>query len=145
VRVGGPWVRCYGNFRLEGEPRRDLTRLALLCGPSNGMHRHSKQPFEAEVAEGAPARTFDLEVKKGESYRIFAVAEPSVVDLDVVVRSSRGAQIAADHGEDAWPIVQPDRPFCPLGDDTLTVELTARRGKGRMVAEVWSLRVAMPD
>jgi hypothetical protein len=84
-------------------------------------------------------------VKKGECYRIFAVAEPGVGDLDVVVRSSRGAAIAADHSEDAWPIVQPDRPLCPLEDDAWTVELSARRGKGRVAAEVWALRVAMPD
>jgi len=138
-------VKCYGGFHLEGDPKKDLTRLTMLCGPENGMHRVSKEPFEAEVNEGAPVITTELSAKKGECYRIFAVAEPSVKDLDIVVRSSRGAQIAADHGEDAWPIVQPDRPFCPLEDDTLTVEMTARHGRGKMVAEVWALRVAMPD
>ena len=48
---------------------------------------------------------------------MFAVAGSGVGDLDVVVKSSRGAALAADHGEDAWPVVQPDRPFCPLEDD----------------------------
>ncbi|MDI1433804.1 hypothetical protein [Polyangium sorediatum] len=145
VRVGGPWIRCYGNFRLEGDPRKDLTRLTMLCGPENGMRRLTKEPVEGEVAEGGAPVPFPLEAKKGECYRIFAVAESSVADLDVVVRSSRGTSIAADHGEDRWPIVQPDRPFCPLEDDTLTVELAARRGKGKVVAEVWALRVSMFD
>ena len=145
VRVGGPWIRCYGNFRLEGDLRKDLTRLTMLCGPENGMRRLTKEPVEAEVAEGGAAVPFPLEAKKGECYRIFAVAEPTVTDLDVVVRSSRGTSIAADHGQDRWPIVQPDRPFCPLEDDTLTVELAARRGKGKVVAEVWALRVSMSD
>jgi hypothetical protein len=145
VRVGGPWVRCYGNFRLEGDPRKDLTRLTLLCGPENGMRRASKQPIEGEVAEGGQPLPFSLDAKKGECYRVFAIGEATVIDLDVVVRSSRGTAIAADHGEDRWPIVQPDRPFCPLEDDTLTVELAARRGKGKVVAEVWALRVSMAD
>jgi hypothetical protein len=68
------------------------------------------------------------------------VAEAGVEDLDITVRSSRGAMIAADHGEDRWPIVQPDRPFCPLEDDRYAVEISAHRGRGRFAAEVWVLR-----
>jgi len=140
VRVGGPWVSCYGSFRLAGEPVKDLTRLSLLCGPVNGMRRLSKQPFEGAVSEGGPPQSTTFEARRGECYRVFAAAEKSVGDLDVTVRSSRGAPIAADHGEDAWPIVQPDRPFCPLEDDRYTVEISARRGSGRFASEVWALR-----
>ena len=57
--------------------------------------------------EGGPAVSESFEARRGECYRVFAVAEPGVTDLDVVVRSSRGAAIAADHGEDAWPIIAP--------------------------------------
>lgn len=145
VRVGGPWVRCYGDFRLTGPLMADLTRLTMLCGPANGMKRHSKQAVEGEVQEGGAPLTTALSAKKGFCYRVFAVADPSVPDLDVIVRSSRGAPIAQDHGEDRWPIVQPDRPFCPLEDDALTIEIVARHGKGRAAAEVWMLRAAMPD
>jgi len=140
VRVGGPWVSCYGNFRPSGEPVKDVTRLSLLCGPENGMRRLSKQPIEGAVAEGGPAVAQPFEARRGDCYRVFAVAEPSVGDLDVTVQSGHGAAIAADHGEDGWPIVQPDRPFCPLADDRYTVEITARRGRGRFAAEVWVLR-----
>jgi hypothetical protein len=140
VRVGGPWVSCYGHFRVSGDPVKDVTRLAILCGPENGMRRLSKKPLEGSVAEGGAAVTDTFEARRGECYRIFAVAEPSVADLDVTVRSSRGAAIAADHGEDGWPIVQPDRPFCPLEDDRYSVEISARRGRGRFAAEVWVLR-----
>jgi hypothetical protein len=142
VRVGGPWVRCYGGFHPAGDPVKDVTRLSLLCGPENGMKRLSKQPLEGAVVAGGPAVTETFEAHRGECYRIFAVAEPTVADLDVVVRSSRGAPIAADHGEDAWPIVQPDRPFCALEADHYLVEVSAKRGSGRFAAEVWALRAA---
>ena len=145
VRVGGPWVRCYGDFRLEGPLLADLTRLTMLCGPANGMRRLSKNPVEGDVAEGGAPVTIPFAAKRGFCYRVFAVAEPSVTDLDVVVRSSRGASIAQDHGEDRWPIVQPDRPFCPLENDAMSIEMTARHGKGHAAAEVWMLRAAMPD
>ncbi|HMY17882.1 MAG TPA: hypothetical protein PKA58_16275 [Polyangium sp.] len=145
VRVGGPWVRCYGDFRLEGSLIADLTRLTMLCGPTNGMRRVSKKPFEGEVIEGGAPLSTPLDARRGACYRVFAVADATVTDLDVVVRSSRGTPIAQDHGEDRWPIVQPDRPFCPLENDAMTIELTARHGKGRAAAEVWMLRAALPD
>jgi hypothetical protein len=144
VRIGGPWVRCYGSFHPAGDPVKDVTRLALLCGPENGMHRLSRAPFEGTVAEGAPGITSTFDAKRGECYRVFAVAEATVSDLDVTVHSSRGAPVAADHGEDAWPIVQPDRPFCPLEKDRYTLEIAAHRGHGRFAAEVWVLRTATP-
>jgi hypothetical protein len=140
VRIGGPWVRCYGGFHPTGDPVKDVTRLSILCGPENGMKRLSKRPIEGAVAAGGPGVSETFEARRGECYRVFAVAEPAVADLDVVVRSSRGAPVAADHGEDSWPIVQPDRPFCPLADDRYTVEISARRGAGRFAAEVWALR-----
>jgi hypothetical protein len=144
VRIGGPWVRCYGSFHPAGDPVKDVTRLALLCGPENGMRRLSKAPFEGTVTEGAPGITSTFEAKRGECYRVFAVADATVSDLDVTVHSSRGAPVAADHGEDAWPIVQPDRPFCPLEKDHYTLEIAAHRGHGRFAAEVWVLRTAPP-
>jgi hypothetical protein len=151
VRVGGPWVRCYGGFHPSGEPVKDVTRLSLLCGPENGMKRLSKKALEGSVAAGGPAVAETFEARRGECYRIFAVAEPiqdagtGVADLDVVVRSSRGPAIAADHGEDPWPIVQPDRPFCALEDDRYTVEVSARRGSGHFAAEVWVLHTRAPE
>jgi len=140
VRVGGPWVRCYGNFRLSGEPLKDVTRLALLCGPENGMRRLTKQTLEGSVAEGQAPVTEPVRLVQGECYRVFAAAGRGVADLDVAVRSSRGVMIASDAGEDTWPIVQPDRPFCALSDDEATVEISARKGAGRFAAEVWVLR-----
>jgi hypothetical protein len=139
VRVGGPWVRCYGNFRISGDPVKDVTRLALLCGPENGMKRLSPQTIVGSVIEGQPGVSETFQARRGECYRVFAAAERTVSDLDITVRSSRDMAIAADHGEDGWPIAQPDRPFCVLEDDALRVEISARRGQGRFAAEIWVL------
>jgi hypothetical protein len=67
------------------------------------------------------------------------VADDGVSDLDVVVRTSRGTEVTADLGEDRWPIVQPERPFCTFDDDTFTVEVKAKRGAGAFAAEIWVL------
>lgn len=141
VRVGGPWVRCYGNFRLSGDPLKDVTRLSLLCGPANGMRRLSPKAIEGHVAEGGAIVTEKLPLVRGACYRVFAVGGPGIINLDVVMRSSRGVMLATDGSEDAWPIVQPDRPVCALEDDDgASVEISARRGAGRFAAEVWVLK-----
>ena len=144
VPVGGAWVRCYGHFKPSGEPLKDVTRLGLMCGPSNGMRR-AGDGLSGEVGEGGAPLSQAFGVQRGACYRVFAVAEASVADLDVTLRSSRGSAIAADHGEDAWPIVQPDRPICALEDDHWTVEVRAKRGKGRFAAEVWVLPPPVPS
>lgn len=141
VRVGGPWVRCYGNFKPSGDPIKDVTRLGLLCGPVNGMRRLFDQAWVGRVAEGEAPVVESFQVKRGECFRIFAASETPIRDLNIAVKSSRDATIATDHGEDGWPIVQPDRPFCMLFDDTLRTEIWAQRGQGRFAAEVWVLPI----
>ena len=137
--VGGLWVSCYGNFHPSGHPLRDVTRLGLLCGPANGMTLLTTEPFEGKVAETERPSVHRFAARRGECYRIFAVAERSVADLDVTVRSSRGSRLAQDHSEDGWPILDPERPFCTFDDDTFKVLLAARRGAGRYAAQVWRL------
>jgi hypothetical protein len=139
VRVGGPWVRCYGNYKLSGDPLTDVTRLGMLCGPENGMRRVS-DPIQGAIEAGKTVHTSTFDVLSGECYRVFATAEATVTDLDVDVVTRHGARVASDHGEDGWSIVQPDRPFCPLSDDTYTLEVKARLGRGRFAAEIWRLR-----
>jgi hypothetical protein len=104
------------------------------------MRRLSTAPVEGVVTPAGPSVASTFEARRGECYRVFAVAEPAVADLDITVHTSRGTRIAADDGEDSWPIVQPDRPFCPLEDDRYTIEVSAKRGSGKFAAEVWVLR-----
>lgn len=135
--VGGLWVTCHGGFVATGEPERDLHRLTLMCGPVNGMSPHGDL-LRGEVGGGEPA-AFSFEARDGHCYRIFAVAEAAVVDLNVAVLGSRGSRVAGDHGRDRWLIVHPDRPFCSFGDEPFTVEVTSGEGKGRFVGQIWSL------
>jgi hypothetical protein len=95
--------------------------------------------MEGKVARAGPPSTHRFQARRGECYRLFAVAGRGVTDLDVAVRSSRGSRVAKDHGEDRWPVVHPERPFCTFDDDTFTVQFTAGRGAGSYAAQVWRL------
>lgn len=139
VSPGGGWVTCAQGLVLSGDPLKDVTRLTLLCGPSNGMRRKARQAIVGLIGEHEPAVAAQLRVARGACYRVFAVAGAEVADLDVTVRSSRGVAVAADHSPGRLAIVQADRPFCTFADDIFTVEVSARRGAGRFAAEAWSL------
>lgn len=139
VNPGGGWVKCHEGLSLSGDPVKDVTRLGLLCGPSNGMRRKTKQAIVGLVGEHEPPVVTTIQSARGACYRIFAAADAQVGELDVTVRSSRDVGVAADHGAGRLAIVQPDRPFCTFADETFTVEVSARRGSGRFAAEVWAL------
>ena len=139
ITPGGGWVRCHEGLVLSGDPLKDVTRFGLLCGPSNGMRRKTRQALVGVIGEKDPAVTTSLRVARGACYRAFAVADAQVGELEVTFRSSRDVAVASDHGVGRLAVVQPDRPFCALADDVLTVEVRAVRGSGRFAAEVWSL------
>jgi hypothetical protein len=138
-RVGGMWVSCYGRFQPSGRPAADVTRLGLLCGPSNGMTKLGRT-LRGQLAKGSNApRTHPMKARAGGCYRIFAVAGGDVKNLNLVIRSSRGSRLAGDDSEDNWPIIDPERPFCSFDDGTFRIEVTSAGGAGPYAIEIWQL------
>jgi hypothetical protein len=134
--IGGPWVTCYAHFRPTSTPERDVTRVALLCGPENGMK--AVGPVITGEASDTPVE-HPLDVKPGECFRLFAVASSPVTDLAIEVRDPNGVPVASDHNSDRWPILNPDGPFCLLDGGRHTVRVHARQGKGSYALQVWKL------
>lgn len=139
ITPGGGWVSCAEGLTLSGDPLKDVTRLGLVCGPANGMRRKTQQAIVGVVGEHEPPVVAQLRVARGACYRIFAVADAQVSELDVTVRSSRDVAVAGDHTPGRRAIVQADRPFCTFADDIFSLEVSALHGNGRFAAEVWSL------
>jgi hypothetical protein len=135
-RAGGLWVSCAAGLRATGEPKKDASRLASVCGPANGMRRIGSG-MEGNARE-APSR-HPLPVRASTCYRVFGVADLGVTDLDVVVQSVRGTRLAADDVEDRVVMVERDRPFCSFGDEELTIEVRAKSGAGRYALEIYQL------
>lgn len=134
----GPWVRCYGGFRPTSTPVRDVTRLAILCGPPNGMRQHG-DVVSGEVSEGAAPREHKTDVERGQCLRVFAVGDEGVRDLDVALVDARGEVVATDGIDDRWPIVQPDRAVCFADGGAVTIRVSARKGSGKYAAWAWLL------
>ena len=134
----GPWVRCYARFRPESSPLRDVTRLAMLCGPQNGM-RQLGETLEGDTSDsGAPVEQA-LSLTKGQCVRSFAVADPGVADLDLALVSPSGVTLAADGIDDRWPVLLPDRAVCVDVDGRYVVRVRAKKGRGRFALSTWLL------
>jgi hypothetical protein len=136
--VGGNWLRCYASFQPRTRPELDVMRLGLLCGPSNGMKKVADAPL-APIGSGGAGREHRFAAHAGDCFRVFAVADPGVEDLDVEVLDPSGARVAFDTSDDRWPIVAPDGPFCVFKDGEYRAVVRAQRGSGRYAAEIWRL------
>jgi hypothetical protein len=134
--MGGAWVTCYGNYKPQSTPERDVTRLGLLCGPANGM-REVGATTSGDASDVPASQNFV--VRAGECFRIFAVAEPTVADLAIEVRDPRGLPVASDHNSDRFPIVNPDGPFCLFEAGTYSLRVHARKGRGKYALQLWRL------
>jgi hypothetical protein len=133
---GGSWVSCYGHYKPASTPERDVTRLALLCGPENGM-RLIGSMSTGEATESVSEHPFD--VRSGECFRIFAVAGPGVTELSVEVYDANEVNVASDGDRDRWSVLMRDGPLCPLQGGKYTVRVRARRGKDKYALEIWRL------
>jgi hypothetical protein len=136
--VGGRWLSCYGSFAPRGDPRLDVERLAQACGPPNGMVKVASFAGDLAPDAGVP-REHRHPAREGECFRVFAVGDPKIDDLDVEILDPSRKRIAFDDGDDRWPIVKPDGPFCAVEPGEHSVRVTAQYGGGRYAVELWKL------
>ncbi len=137
--VGGNWLRCYASFQPRTRPELDVTRLGLMCGPSNGMKQLS-DVHESRLGDAGTEREHRWTAAAGDCFRIFAVGEGTVEDLDVEVVDARGRRVAHDTTDDRWPIVAPDGPFCVFEAGAYRARVRAQRGAGSYAIQIWRLR-----
>ena len=136
--VGGRWLSCYGSFAPRGDPELDVERLAQACGPPNGMVKVASFTGELAADAGLP-REHRHPAREGECFRVFAVAGSQLDDLDVEILDSSRKRIAFDEGDDRWPVVKPDGPFCVFEGGDHSIRVSAPHGGGRYAVQLWKL------
>jgi hypothetical protein len=117
---GGLFETCLAGLVAERDPVRDVTRLVTVCGPSTGMTPVDSNLREGALADGAPV-VLELPLQRGRCYRIFAVADAGISELDLEVKTSRGTLVAQDHMTGRIAVAQPDRPFCTEANETASL------------------------
>ena len=136
-RHGGLWLSCHDRFTVSGEPRRDVTRLALSCGPVTGMRRASELIEGSVDTKTRSGHRFSG--RAGHCYRVFVAGGDGIAQLDVRVVDGGGEELAHHRTIVPWAAVEPARPFCLSHDTPLTLSVDARGGAGAFAAEVWAI------
>jgi hypothetical protein len=131
------WETCYSSFAPTGNAEGDLTRLVRDCGTTGGMRAVTKVQLGAQTAQD-PVDRYAFEVPTPDKcYRVYAVGDSSVKDLDLLLRGPSGTSMVADITHDSWPVLPPREPVCFAEPGLYMLEVSVYRGAGKYALQVW--------
>lgn len=134
------WSACYKGFQPSADPLSDLDRLGFACGAPRGYGAVSPIHTGSQKAED-PAERLVFRARKGRCYRLFAVGEAAVRDLDVSILAPDGHLVAADLSKDPWSVVPPRAPWCPDEEGPFAVDVSVADGQGAFALGVWGSEI----
>ena len=133
-----PWSACLERFTPTGAPSVDIERLGRLCGAPNGQHPFAP-PRVGKQTESAPVARYSLHAGgDGKCYRIYAVGDRNVEDIDVTVVAPSGERLAFDGTSGGVAALPQHEPLCLAAKGIYTVEVSVARGGGEYAFQVWS-------
>ena len=115
----------------------DVTRLAYLCAPYQGMQRHGRTGFHRLKAGGD--ESFDTTLQQGQCARVFAVSDTPEAIVRITVSAPSGEVVARARSREGFVIVNEQGAFCVREPGAYSVNVEAERGAGRLAVEVWTL------
>jgi hypothetical protein len=133
---GGAFESCYQSFRPSGNADRDLVQMTSLCGPPNAMKPVSPVVHGTQSQRDQLAR-FTFRGETGRCYRIFSATDRGVRDMDMAMLDPNKNVVGHDTNEDAFPMLNPDGPFCLTRPGLYTVLVSVEKGTGRYALQVW--------
>jgi len=132
-----PWETCYSSFAPTGDAEGDLARLVRDCGTTGGMRAVTKVKLGTQSSED-PVDRFAFQVPAPDKcYRVYAVGDSSIKDLDLLLRGPKGTSMIADITHDSWPVLPPREPVCFSEPGLYMLEVSVYRGAGRYALQVW--------
>ena len=133
---GGVFESCYQGFHPTGSAERDLAQMTSLCGPPNSMKPVTGVIHGSQAHQEAIAR-FTFRGEMGRCYRIFSASDRGVHDMDMAMLDPDKNVVGHDTNEDAFPMLNPDGPFCLTRPGVYTVLVSVEKGAGSYALQVW--------
>jgi hypothetical protein len=131
------WADCYARFKPSGDPKADLARLTRACGPIGGMRPLTPMRVAAQKERDPTDRyTFYVPVA-GACYRVYAIGDRGIRDLDLLLHGPDGDELAGDLTHDAFPVLPPTGPLCFETPGLYMLEVSVFRGSGRYALQIW--------
>ena len=137
-RASPAWAPCHSAFKLD--PKADLAtsvdQMAKACIDTTKMHMLDS--FKGSQAAVNLPQSFAFHAEAGHCYRAYAVAAPTITDLDLLMKDSTGAVAGEDSTDDPTPVVQEDGAVCFKSADQASVVVSIGAGGGAYAVQVWS-------
>ena len=133
---GGVFETCYQGFRPTGNVEHDLAQMTSMCGPPNSM-KPVTPVIQGMQGQRDPIARFTFKGETGRCYRIFSATDRSVMDMDMAMLDPDKNVVGHDTNEDAFPMLNPDGPFCLTRPGIYTVLVSVEKGSGRYALQVW--------
>jgi hypothetical protein len=133
---GGVFESCYQGFHPTGNAEQDLGQMTSLCGPPNAMKPVTGVIRGRQAHREAIAR-FTFRGEMGRCYRIFSASDRGVLDMDMAMLDPDKNVVGHDTNEDAFPMLNPDGPFCLTRPGQYTVLVSVEKGAGSYALQVW--------
>jgi len=114
----------------------DLTSLTRMC--SLPYREQELSPTrDSRQGEGDAVDRYAFTAEAGHCYRVYAVGDGDVTDIDIQVIGPDGRPIVADTTHLGHAVVPSLAPLCVRRDGSYVVEAAVARGSGRYVVQVW--------
>lgn len=130
----GPPPACWAGFKATGNAVTDVNDLGARC--TKGMSPVIP-PVKQSFAQGEK-KQIPLIIPGPGCYRIIAVGGTGVKDVDLEVRDQSGKLVAADNTpDDIFPMIHPNKEWCPDAAQFLTLSIIVKKGTGEVAGGVW--------
>ena len=135
---------CWKSVELIGDHDKDYESLISKCGEPTGMLPYtrfveSRLHDVAQGNKGDPRDFYAARLRGGMCYRFYAVADGSMVALDMHIYKEGGALAATAETRSPALIMQSLKPICVDHDGEWVFELDVdANGKGRYKFAVWA-------
>lgn len=129
---------CWKTVQFSGQHTKDWTALIAQCGTPTGMLEYVK-PQEGKLHHIKDVSdSFKVVMNKGQCYRLFAVADSTIHDIDIVILRDNNI-LGTDDMTQPVAIIQGNSPFCPLDDGTYSFDVKIKGdGKGAYTFGIWA-------
>jgi hypothetical protein len=133
---GGKFESCYQGFHASGVVEKDLAQMTAMCGPPNSMKPVSPV-FQGNQSQKDPIARYTFKGEMGRCYRIFSASDRTIQDMDMAMLDPDKNVVGHDTNEDAFPMLNPDGPFCVTRPGQYTVLVSVEKGQGKYALQVW--------
>ncbi len=129
---------CWKTVSFSGQAGKDFAALIDKCGTPTGMLEYVK-PQSGKLHHIKDAiDSFTVAMSKSSCYRLFAVADSTIHDIDIVILRN-GAILGTDDMAQPVAIIQGASPFCPQDDASYTFDVKVKgEGKGAYTFGIWT-------